>query len=42
VVNALEEYILNLTNFKELLEKDKYEEVYHEMQNTNRIKEILR
>ena len=42
VVNALEEYILNLTHFKELLEKDKYEEVYHEMQNTNRIKEILK
>ena len=42
VINALEEYILNLTNFKELLENDKYDEVYHEMQNTNRIKEILR
>jgi prephenate dehydrogenase len=42
VVNALEKYISNLTHFKNLLEKDKYEEVFHEMQNTNRIKEILK
>ncbi len=41
VVKSLEEYILNLTHFKELLENDKYEEVFNEMQNTNRIKEIL-
>jgi prephenate dehydrogenase len=42
VVKSLEEYILNLTHFKELLENDNYEEVYNEMQNTNRIKEILK
>lgn len=42
VVKSLEEYISNLTHFKELLENDKYEEVYNEMQNTNRIKEILK
>ncbi len=42
VVKSLEEYILNLTHFKELLENDKYEEVFNEMQNTNRIKEILK
>jgi prephenate dehydrogenase len=42
VVNALEKYISNLTHFKDLLEKDKYDEVFHEMQNTNRIKEILK
>jgi prephenate dehydrogenase len=41
VVKSLEEYIQNLTHFKELLESDNYEEVYNEMQNTNRIKEIL-
>lgn len=41
VVKSLEEFILNLTHFKELLENDKYEEVFNEMQNTNRIKEIL-
>lgn len=42
VVKSLEEYILNLTHFKELLEADNYEEVFNEMQNTNRIKEILK
>ncbi|MBY0487160.1 MAG: prephenate dehydrogenase [Flavobacteriaceae bacterium] len=42
VVKSLEEYIQNLTHFKELLENDNYEEVYNEMQNTNRIKEILK
>jgi prephenate dehydrogenase len=42
VVKSLEEYIQNLTHFKELLESDNYEEVYNEMQNTNRIKEILK
>ncbi len=42
VVKSLEEYILNLTHFKELIENDNYEEVYNEMQNTNRIKEILK
>ena len=41
VVKSLEEYIQNLTHFKNLLENDNYEEVYNEMQNTNRIKEIL-
>jgi len=42
VVKSLEEYISNLTHFKELIENDNYEEVYNEMQNTNRIKEILK
>lgn len=42
VVKSLEEYIQNLSNFKKLLEDDNYEEVYNEMQNTNRIKEILK
>lgn len=42
VVKSLEEYIQNLSNFKDLLENDNYEEVYNEMQNTNRIKEILK
>jgi prephenate dehydrogenase len=41
VIESLEEYIQNLSNFKKLLEDDNYEEVYNEMQNTNRIKEIL-
>ena len=42
VVKSLEEYIQNLSNFKNLLEEDNYEEVFNEMQNTNRIKEILK
>ncbi len=42
VVKSLEEYIQNLSNFKKLLEEDNYEEVFNEMQNTNRIKEILK
>jgi prephenate dehydrogenase len=42
VVKSLEEYIQNLSNFKNLLENDNYDEVYNEMQNTNRIKEILK
>jgi prephenate dehydrogenase len=42
VIKSLEEYIQNLSNFKKLLEEDNYEEVYNEMQNTNRIKEILK
>jgi prephenate dehydrogenase len=42
VVKSLEEYIANLTHFKELLENDNFEAVYNEMENTNRIKEILK
>lgn len=42
IIETLDEYILNLTQFKELLKNDKYDEVFNEMQNTNRIKEILK
>ena len=42
VIESLEEYIQNLTNFKLLLENGNYDEVYNEMENTNRIKEILK
>jgi len=41
VVKSLEEYITNLSQFKKLLEEDNYEAVFNEMQNTNRIKDIL-
>ncbi|NHN27657.1 prephenate dehydrogenase [Flavobacterium jejuense] len=41
VVKSLSEYINNLNNFKELLEQDKYEEVFKTLDETNRIKEIL-
>lgn len=41
VVKTLEEYIANLSKFKELLEKEDYEAIYNEMQSVNKIKEIL-
>ena len=41
VVKSLEEYIANLSQFKNLLENENYEEIFNEMENTNRIKEIL-
>lgn len=42
IIETLDEYILNLTQFKELLQNDNYDEVFNEMENTNRIKEILK
>jgi len=42
VVETLEEYILNLQEFKELLEKGDFEGIYNEMNDTNKIKEILK
>lgn len=41
VIETLEEYIGNLNQFKELMEKDDFEAVYNEMKNTNYIKQIL-
>ncbi len=41
VVETLEEYIANLTQFKMFLETDNYEAIFTEMQNANRIREIL-
>jgi prephenate dehydrogenase len=41
VVKTLEEYISNLTKFKDLLVNDDYEAIFNEMQSVNRIKEIL-
>ncbi|PIF00385.1 MAG: prephenate dehydrogenase [Maribacter sp.] len=42
VVESLEEYIENLQAFKQLLLNDDYEGIYDEMNNTNKIKEILK
>ena len=42
VIKTLEEYISNLSNFKELLENDDYDAIYNEMQGVNKIKEILK
>ncbi|MDO5972290.1 prephenate dehydrogenase [Flavivirga aquimarina] len=41
VIETLAEYIENLSQFKELMEKDDFEAVYNEMKNTNHIKQIL-
>jgi len=42
VIETLQEYITNLTQFKELMENDNFEEIYKEMQDTNHIKTILK
>ena len=41
VIETLEEYISNLQRFKDLLEHDKFSEIFSEMENTNKIKQIL-
>ncbi|MCK0179037.1 prephenate dehydrogenase [Flavobacteriaceae bacterium S0862] len=41
VIETLEEYINNLTQFKELMQCDDFEAIYNEMKNTNYIKQIL-
>ena len=42
VVETLEEYIQNLIDFKELLLADDYQGIYDQMNNTNKIKGILK
>ena len=41
VIETLEEYINNLTKFKESMKQDDFETIFNEMKNTNHIKEIL-
>ena len=41
VLESLEEYISNLTQFRDLLEKDDYRAIYEEMASVNKIREIL-
>ncbi len=41
VLETLEEYISNLTHFKEMMQRDDFEAIFNEMQNTNHIKDIL-
>lgn len=41
VLETLNEFIGNLTKFKDLIENDEFQEVYNEMQKTNHIKEVL-
>ncbi|MCY2686054.1 prephenate dehydrogenase [Salinimicrobium sp. TH3] len=41
ILETLDEYISNLTKFKNLIENDDFEEVFLEMERTNHIKTIL-
>lgn len=42
VIETLEEYIINLTHFKELMKQDDFDAIFNEMKNTNHIKDILK
>jgi len=42
VVKSLEEYIKNLESFKEMMQTDDFKGIYDQMNNTNRIKQILK
>lgn len=41
ILETLTEYIINLNQFKSLMEENNFEEVYREMEKTNHIKSIL-
>jgi len=41
VIETLEEYIANLTHFKDLLVQEDYKAIFEEMESVNKIKEIL-
>ncbi|MFL0354256.1 prephenate dehydrogenase [Xanthomarina sp. GH4-25] len=41
VIETLDEYINNLTKFKEFMEADNFDDIFNEMENTNHIKDIL-
>ncbi len=41
VIETLEEYIINLTHFKELMKQDDFDAIFNEMKDTNHIKDIL-
>lgn len=42
VVKSLEEYINNLETFKKMIQQGDFEGIYNQMNNTNRIKQILK
>lgn len=42
VIETLEEYISNLTQFKELMKQDDFDAIFNEMKDTNYIKDILK
>ncbi|WP_026914310.1 prephenate dehydrogenase [Christiangramia portivictoriae] len=41
VLETLDEYILNLQNFRKLMQEDNFDQLYQEMDRTNHIKEVL-
>ena len=41
VIETLDEYINNLSKFKEFMERDDFDAIYKEMKDTNHIKQIL-
>lgn len=41
VIDTLDEYLNNLTKFKEFMETDNFVDLFNEMENPNLIKEIL-
>ena len=42
VIETLEEYINNLTHFKELMKQDNFDAIFNEMKDANNIKDILK
>ncbi|WP_308990713.1 prephenate dehydrogenase [Mariniflexile litorale] len=42
VIETLEEYITNLTHFKDLMKEDDFDAIFKEMKETNYIKDILK
>lgn len=42
VIETLDKYIANLQEFRDLIKEDDFEAIYETMQNTNKIKEILK
>ena len=42
VIRSLEEYIKNLDAFKQMMEEDDFKGIYNQMNNTNRIQQILK
>ena len=42
IIEILDDYIQNLTKFKEFMEADDFDQIYNEMKNTNYIKDILK
>ena len=42
VIETLEEYISNLSHFKDMMKQNDFDGIFNEMKNTNHIKDILK